>query len=70
MGFNLLLVHVTGAQGPNQNAGAFSPQVENDEKIAALRCDAHGAEPLFHDRMIDVWPDEWRASKQAFDLGK
>ena len=49
---------------------AFSPQGEHDEKIAALRCDAHGAESLFHDGMIDVWSDERRASKQAFYLGE
>jgi hypothetical protein len=68
MRFNLFPVHAAGAQGPDQNVLASPPDRKNNEEMAALRCDANGAETLFRKRMFDVGSDKWRSAKKTFDL--
>src|ERR1700733_4562452 len=47
MGFNLLPVHVTCADGPDQKIFPFLPESKNNKHVPPFRRDSHGTQPLF-----------------------
>jgi hypothetical protein len=65
MGFDLLSVHIAGADGPDQSFGASLPPSEHDKEATAFRRDANRAEPLLGDRMKDIAANKRLSEKQT-----
>jgi hypothetical protein len=68
MGFDLLPVHIAGANGPDQSLGASLPPSEHDKEAATFGRDADRAEPSLDGRMEDVGADKRLSKKQTFRL--